>query len=104
MPDKPLNLMNLAREKAEINRIFSNDKRLMIFWLLSKHEMSVNDLAVAVETTIQNISQHLRLMKAKNILESHRDGQSILYSVAESDIGQYCQRVFTPNHGEDPST
>ena len=100
MFNKSISMMNLAREKADINRIFSNEKRLMIFWLLSENEMSVNDLAEAVETSIQNTSQHLRLMKAKNILDSHRNGQSILYSVADSEIGRYCLKVFHPNYDE----
>ena len=91
---KKLELAGLAKEVADINRIFSNEKRLMIFWLLAQHEMSVNDLAEAIDTSIQNTSQHLRLMKANNILDSHRNGQSILYRIADSEISQYCLKAF----------
>lgn len=91
---KKLELADLAKEVADINRIFSNEKRLMIFWLLAQHEMSVNDLAEAIDTSIQNTSQHLRLMKANNILDSHRNGQSILYRIADSEISQYCRKAF----------
>ena len=91
---KKLELADLAKEVADINRIFSNEKRLLIFWLLAQHEMSVNDLAEAIDTSIQNTSQHLRLMKANNILDSHRNGQSILYRIADSEISQYCLKAF----------
>ena len=83
-------IKELAKEQAEIYQVFSNDKRILIFWLLAKNEtMSVNEVAEAIETTIQNTSQHLRIMKAKNILDSTRDGQTILYRIADTKEGRF---------------
>lgn len=78
-------LKKLAEERAEIFRIFSNAKRLQIFWLLRDKEMPVNDIANAVGTSIQNTSQHLRLMKAKDILKTRRSGKEILYAIADTE-------------------
>lgn len=80
----------LALQHAEIYRVFSNEKRVLIFWLLAEKELSVHELAEAVGTSIQNTSQHLRLMKSKDILDSRRDGNTILYRVSDSEIGKQC--------------
>ncbi len=91
-------MKNLAKERAEIYQVFSNDKRVLIFWHLAKNiEMSVNQIAKAIDSTIQNTSQHLRLMKAKNILESNRDGQTILYRIANTKEGRYSLYIHREN-------
>jgi len=83
-------IKELANERAEIFQVFSNDKRVLIFWWLAKNKaMSVNEIAEAIEATIQNTSQHLRLMKAKNILDSTRDGQTIQYRIADTKEGHF---------------
>ena len=86
----------LAEERADIYRIFSNDKRILIFWLISDEEMSVNDIAETIGTSIQNTSQHLRLMKDKGIVESKRDGKEIYYRVADNEVGEFCKRINSP--------
>ena len=87
----------LAESQAEIYRIFSHANRIQIFWLLRETEMSVNDIAEAIDASVQNTSQHLRLMKAADILGTRRDGQTIYYRIADTDIGHYCQRVLEKN-------
>ena len=90
----------LAELQAEIYRIFSHSYRIQIFWLLMEKEMSVNELAEAIEASVQNTSQHLRLMKAARILDTRRDGQTIFYRIADSTIGGYCKRILEKNLAE----
>jgi DNA-binding transcriptional ArsR family regulator len=90
----------LAESQAEIYRIFSHSNRIQIFWLLMESEMSVNDIAEAIGTSVQNTSQHLRLMKISGILDTRRDGQTIYYRIADSDIGSYCRRILEKNLAE----
>ncbi len=87
----------LAELQAEVYRVFSHAKRIQIFWLLMEREMSVNDIADAISASIQNTSQHLRLMKAARILDTRRDGQAIYYHIAETDMGRYCQLILQKN-------
>jgi DNA-binding transcriptional ArsR family regulator len=94
----PWSTFDAAKEQANIYRIFSNENRLLILWLLSERPMSVNDLSDAIGASIQNTSQHLRLMKTANILESQRNGQSIIYSIANSEIGRYCRKILLPEN------
>jgi DNA-binding transcriptional ArsR family regulator len=91
-------LKKLAKERAEIYQIFSNENRVLIFWNLAhKYEMTVNELAESIGSTVQNTSQHLRLMKAKNILEASRDGQMIHYRIADTSAGRYSIYIHRKN-------
>ena len=91
---------HLAESQAEIYRIFSHSNRIQIFWLLMENEMSVNDIAEAIAASVQNTSQHLRLMKAASILDTRRNGQTIYYRIADTDIGNYCRRILEKNLAE----
>jgi len=82
-----------AEKQAEIFSIFSNTKRVLIFWILTEKEMSVNEIADAIDASLQNTSQHLRLMKGKEILTTRRDGQTIYYSISDNEIGQFCRII-----------
>lgn len=86
-------MKQLAEERAEIFRIFSNSKRLLIFWLLNEKEMPVNKIAESIDSSIQNTSQHLRLMKANKILDTRRNGKEIYYRISDSEIGEYCKTI-----------
>ena len=90
-------VQQLAQSQAEIYRIFSHTNRIQIFWLLMENEMSVNDISEAIDASVQNASQHLRLMKAADILDTRRNGQTIFYRIAETDIGNYCRRILEKN-------
>lgn len=83
----------LAEKRAEIFRIFSNAKRVLIFWVLVDGELAVNEIAGAINSSIQNTSQHLRIMKDNNILESRRDGTAIYYRIADNETGEYCRMI-----------
>jgi DNA-binding transcriptional ArsR family regulator len=88
-------MRQLAEERAEIYRVFSNAKRLLIFWLLSEKEMPVNKIAESIDSSIQNTSQHLRLMKANKILDTRRNGKEVYYRISDSDIGEFCKTIHS---------
>lgn len=95
-----LDVKQLAESQAEIYRIFSHSNRIQIFWLLMENEMSVNEIADTINASVQNTSQHLRLMKTANILDNRRNGQTIYYRIAENDMGNYCRRILEKNLAE----
>ena len=83
-------LEELARKQTVLCRIFSSSRRILIVWVLGEKEMTVTEIAKSIGSSMQSTSQHLRLMKDKKILTSHRDGQTILYSVAKNGLMQNC--------------
>ncbi len=75
-----------AERQADVFSVLSNPKRILILRALAKGELSVGDIAQAVDTSMQNASHHLRLMKDKGILIRHRKGQSIFYRIAAPEV------------------
>lgn len=75
-----------AEEQAELCRVFNNPTRVLIIWALADRELSVGDIAAAVDATMQNTSQHLRLMKDRDILTCRRDGQTIYYRLSDPTL------------------
>ena len=74
-----------AKQQAEFCRVFGNAKRVLILWVLGTEEMSVSDIASTLGTSLQNTSQHLRVMKDRGILSSRREGQTKYYRVEKGD-------------------
>ena len=85
---------NWIKEQAEIHQVLGNPTRLLIIRSLVENEMSVGELAEQIGATMQNTSQHLRLMRDKGILEARRDGQTIFYQIAISEMGESCRQMI----------
>ncbi len=79
-----------AQQQAELCGILGNARRILIIWALQDAELSVSDLSRQINTSLQNTSQHLRLMKDKGILEARRDGREIYYRIAETVFSKQC--------------
>ncbi len=62
--------------------------------VLASQEQSVSEIAKTIGATLQNTSQHLRLMKDRGLLESRRAGQTIFYRITDSDLGQNCKELL----------
>ncbi|MCA9952889.1 MAG: helix-turn-helix transcriptional regulator [Anaerolineales bacterium] len=81
----------MATQQADICGVFANPKRILILWTLAGTEKSVGEIATAVNTSLQNTSQHLRIMKKKGILCTRRDAQTIYYRINGDERAQICQ-------------
>ena len=88
-------LRNRVEEQAELHHILSNPSRLLILRSLAEQALSVGDIAEKIGATLQNTSQHLRLMKDKGVLEARRDGQTVFYQIATSPVGENCKQILT---------
>ena len=84
----------LVDEQAQIHQILSNSWRILILWALETREKSVGEIADTIGATLQNTSQHLRLMKDKGMLESRREGQTIYYRITDSELGMKCKLML----------
>jgi DNA-binding transcriptional ArsR family regulator len=89
----------LAEEQAELCKLFGNVSRILILWSLSDRELPVGEIADEVGTSLQNISQHLSLLKEHGIVCARRDGQTIYYRIADDERVRDCP-VFlkAPRH------
>jgi DNA-binding transcriptional ArsR family regulator len=78
---------------AEFCQVLSNPKRLMIIALLSKKDLCVGDIAKATDTALATISQHLRVLRERNIVNTRKEGQVVVYSLADPDLMKACVMI-----------
>lgn len=85
--------LRLLERQAEICKALGNPKRLQIIYLLQHGEMAAGDLAVALNTTAANASQHLHAMKQAGLLDSRREGSNVIYWITTPVILAACATV-----------
>ncbi|MFH1279257.1 MAG: metalloregulator ArsR/SmtB family transcription factor [Candidatus Eisenbacteria bacterium] len=78
---------------AEFCKTMANTKRLMILALLARREMNVGEIAEALETPGSNISQHLRVLRDKNVVLARKNGQMVYYRLADPRIMEGCTLI-----------
>ncbi|MBI4302594.1 MAG: helix-turn-helix transcriptional regulator [Chloroflexi bacterium] len=77
---------DIYQRHAEMCQVFSHPKRLEIINVLREREMTVGQLAGHLGLSPANLSQHLSMMKERRVLESRREGNAVLYRVANSKL------------------
>ena len=92
-----------AVEVANILRALANERRLMILCqLVECGESNVGALAEAVGLSQSALSQHLTKMRNESVVACRRDGQTMMYRIADPRIEQLMtelHRLFcAPRH------
>lgn len=59
-------------------------------FLLGKEELCVEEIAEKMNIRETNVSQHLSIMRKKNIVNTRREGKNIYYSIANRKIIKAC--------------
>jgi DNA-binding transcriptional ArsR family regulator len=83
-----------ARRQADQCRVFGSTRRILILWALIDHPLSVGEVAEAIDSSLQNTSQHLRLMKDKGILTSRREGSTVYYEYQHNPSNNLCPQLL----------
>jgi DNA-binding transcriptional ArsR family regulator len=83
----------LLRMHAEYCKAVANEHRLAILYLVSEGERSVGDLAATLNLSINNVSQHLRVMKTHGLLSSRRDGRTVYYTTSNPKLVAACHLI-----------
>src|SRR4051812_33350467 len=68
---------------AAIGRALSDPKRLCVLESLAAGELSVGDLSTKVGCQVPNMSQHLAVLRSAGLVQSRRDGSTVLYRLAD---------------------
>jgi rhodanese-related sulfurtransferase/DNA-binding transcriptional ArsR family regulator len=71
---------------ARISKALAAPARLELLDLLVQAERSVDALATATELSVANASQHLQVLAAARLVDSRRDGQRVLYRIADDSV------------------
>ncbi len=81
------------RLHAEVCKVLTDPKRLMILDALRRGDRSVGALADAIGVTLPNASQHLAVMRAAGLVVGRRAGTTITYRLAEPSIVEACDVI-----------
>jgi DNA-binding transcriptional ArsR family regulator len=81
------------RVHAELCKVLTDPKRLMILDALRHGERSVGALAGTIGVALPNASQHLAVMRNAGLVEGRREGTTIIYRLAEPTIVDACDIV-----------
>ena len=84
-----------AGDAARLLRALAYDKRLMLLCLLFGGERSVGELNARVDLSQSALSQHLAVLRNDGLVNTRREGQTILYALADGPA----QRVIETLHG-----
>jgi ArsR family transcriptional regulator len=85
----------LFRLHADYCKVLSNPTRLMIIALLSRKEMSVGEIAKATDTAMPTISQHLRVLRERGVIETRKEGQTVYSRLRDARLMEACIRIRT---------
>lgn len=64
----------------------ADPNRIIILYKLAERPYYVSELAEALNIPQPTISRHLRMLREKNLVSSHREGPSVVYSLADRRI------------------
>jgi ArsR family transcriptional regulator len=101
------------RLHADVCRVLTDPKRLMLIAALRAGERSVGELALEIGAALPNASQHLAVLRTAGLVEGRRVGTTVVYRLAEPAITDACDiisaivvrrlgRAVTPPAGRPP--
>ena len=77
MPD------SLRRFKADIFQALANPTRIAVLELLANREMSAGEIIEKLGMEQANVSQHLAVLRARQIVINRKAGNQVFYSVRD---------------------
>jgi DNA-binding transcriptional ArsR family regulator len=89
----PAELKPVFRLHAELCKALANEHRLAILYDLSQGEKCVSDLAAEIGISVHLMSQHLRLLKERQLVNSRKEGQTVYYSISNPKFIQGCTLI-----------
>jgi DNA-binding transcriptional ArsR family regulator len=76
--------------QAELCRAMGNPLRMEIVHLLRSGSLNVNDIASAVDQHQATVSRNLTVLRNAGIVVTRRDGNNVLYQVANPKLVDVC--------------
>jgi ArsR family transcriptional regulator len=78
---------------AERFKVMSDPMRLQILNCLQEGELSVTAIVDKTDASQPNISKHLKILQNSGIVDRRREGNLVLYQIADESIFVLCDLV-----------
>ncbi|MDP2143772.1 MAG: metalloregulator ArsR/SmtB family transcription factor [Gallionella sp.] len=83
MTDRLIDREEDIQQAAEAMKAIAHPLRLKILCVLGDQEVSVQDIVDEVGTSQSNISQHLAILREKNVLATRKDANRVFYRISD---------------------
>lgn len=83
----------LFQLQAEICKTMADAKRLRIIHELRDEELSVSEICSRLGISQSNTSQHLSILRKKNLVNSRHQGTTVYYSLSSDRIAKACDLI-----------
>ncbi len=87
-------MLDGATEAADFLKALGNENRLLILCHLSEGEMSVSELETALGLRQPTLSQQLARLRSDELVDTRRDGKTIYYSLASTEVRQFLDVMY----------
>ncbi len=84
--DEKMPPLEELQDLAEFFKVFGDETRLKILYVLLSSEMCVYDIAAVLNMSQSAISHQLRVLKQMDLVKNRREGKAVLYSLADDHI------------------
>lgn len=81
------------RMHADVCKVLTDPKRLMLLDALRAGERSVGELAAVIGVALPNASQHLGVLRGAGLVDGRRSGTTVHYRLAEPAIVEACDVI-----------
>ena len=81
-----IELQTNAKKAADLLRTMGNERRLHILCRIGMGEISVGDLEPLIGLSQSALSQHLAVLREKELVKTRRESQQIYYSLADPAV------------------
>lgn len=92
-PSQQGDMRPLFAMHADMCQALANQHRLAIMYSLKDGEKCVGDIGAELGISVQNVSQHLRILKERLLVRSRKDGQTVFYSVTNLKFVEACALI-----------
>lgn len=74
------------KELSRVTHAISHPKRIELLDILSQKNWSVDELSKEISMPVASASQHLQVLKLAKLVSTKRDGNFIIYSIADDSV------------------
>ncbi len=82
--------MTIYELQAEISKTLAHPLRIALLHVLKDGEKTVTELVDTIGASQSNISQHLAIMRQRQIVKTRKKGSAVYYRVTSPKISQAC--------------
>ncbi len=87
-------MLGSAQQASEFLKAMSHETRLIILCLLLDGRKSVGELEQRLRLRQPFVSQQLARLRADELVEAHRDGKNVYYTIARPEVAEIIGSLY----------